>query len=88
MRTGKINALNFLIFYYYYEILTMFFHVEYPNYSRKVSFREVKTTIEEYTLSEKSSADKTAENLTCCRKFRPPKIFVRQKFFPPKYFVH
>ena len=30
------------------------------------------------TLSDKISADKIAENLTCCRKFCPPKIFVRR----------
>ena len=40
------------------------------------------------TLSDKISADKTAENLTCYRKFCPPKSFVRRKFCPPKYFVH
>ena len=34
------------------------------------------------------SADKTAENLTCCRKFCPPKSFVRRKICPPKNFVH
>ena len=27
-------------------------------------------------LSDKSSTDKTVENLTCCRKFCPPKYFV------------
>ena len=40
------------------------------------------------TLSDKISADKTAENLTCCRKLCPPKGLVRRKFCPPKYFVH
>ena len=30
----------------------------------------------ECTLSDKISADKTAENPTCCRKCCPPKIFV------------
>ena len=40
------------------------------------------------TLSDKISADKTAENLTCCRKFCPPKSFVHRKLCPPKYFVH
>ena len=29
------------------------------------------------TLSDKISAEKTAENLTGCRKFSPPKYFVR-----------
>ena len=40
-----------------------------------------------YTLSDKISADKSAEILPCCRKFCPPKNFVRRKFCPPKYFV-
>ena len=44
--------------------------------------------ITSHTLSDKISADKTAENLTCCRKFSPTKSFVRRKFCPPKYFVH
>ena len=39
------------------------------------------------TLSDKISADKSAENLDSCRKFCPPKNFVRRKFCPPKYFV-
>ena len=39
------------------------------------------------TLSDKISADKTAENLTGCRKFCPPKSFVRRKLCPRKYFV-
>ena len=41
-----------------------------------------------FTLSDKISADKTAENLTCCRIFCPQKSFVRRKFCLPKYFVH
>ena len=36
------------------------------------------------TLSDKISADKSAENMACCRKFCPPKNFVRRKFCPPK----
>ena len=40
------------------------------------------------TLLDKTSADKSAENLASCRKFCPPKCFVRPKFCPPKYFVH
>ena len=34
---------------------------------------------------EKNSLDKTAENSTWCRKFCPPKNFVRRKFCPPKF---
>ena len=37
------------------------------------------------TLSDKISADKSAENLASCRKFCPPKYFVRRKFCPPKF---
>ena len=33
-----------------------------------------------YTLSDKNSADKSAENYAGCRKFCPPKIFVCRKF--------
>ena len=36
------------------------------------------------TLSDKISADKSAENLAYCRKFCPPKNFVGRKFCPPK----
>ena len=31
-----------------------------------------------YTLSDKISADKTAENMTCCRKFLSAENFVRR----------
>ena len=34
---------------------------------------------------EKKSLDKTAENSTWCRKFRPPKNYVRRSFCPPKF---
>ena len=43
----------------------------YENSTRKgkvVKVRSVSSSVE-YTLSDKISADKTAENLTCCRKF-------------------
>ena len=39
------------------------------------------------TLSDKNSADIIAENLVWCRKFCPPKIYVRRKFCPPKMFL-
>ena len=35
-------------------------------------------------LSDKISANETAENLACCRKFCPPKTLVRRKFCPLK----
>ena len=44
------------------------------------------TKTKQTTLSDKISADKSAENLALCRKFRPPKNFVRRKLCPPKYF--
>ena len=34
----------------------------------------------QHTLSDNISADKTAENLTCCQKFCPPKIFSAENF--------
>ena len=40
-----------------------------------------------HTLSDKNSADIIAENLVWCRKFCPPKIYVRRKFCPPKMFL-
>ena len=40
-----------------------------------------------FTLLDKISADKSAENQTCCRKFCPPKILSAEKFCPPKYFA-
>ena len=42
----------------------------------------------ECTLSDKISADKTAENVTCCRKLCPPKIFVHRKFLSTENYVH
>ena len=35
------------------------------------------------TLSDKISADKSAENMACCRTFCPPKNVVNRKFCPP-----
>ena len=56
---------------------------------KKNSHRTKKSFLESHqgTLSDKISADKSAENLAWCRKFCPPKNFVRRKFCPPKYFV-
>ena len=35
-------------------------------------------------ISDKIPVDKSAENMACCRKFRPPKSFVRLKFIRGK----
>ena len=50
------------------------------NFELLFLFREIFST-----LSDKFSADKSAENLACCRKFCPPNFFVRRKFYPTRY---
>ena len=65
----NVSAQNFFEFHVFVSLYKVVLANHYQGFgARKAKQEPVKNP---YTLSDKISADKTAENPTCCRKFCP-----------------